>query len=91
MKFTIACPACLGPKANGTTAGTLLEVQDCNGSFNQAWMTSEQGAGTGIFAYRNAAAPGLCMDVTGVSSANGAKMEIYTCNGQSNQLLVLAQ
>jgi len=83
---------CLGPNANGTTAGTQIVVQDCNGSFNQAWMSSEQGAGTAVFAYRNAAAPTLCLDVTGASTANGARMELYNCNGGTNQQFkVLAQ
>jgi hypothetical protein len=94
VKFTMKLNTnkCIGPNANGTTSGTQLVVQDCNGSFNQAWMSSEQGAGTGVFAYRNAAAPGLCMDVTGASTANGARMELYTCNGGSHQQFkVLAQ
>jgi hypothetical protein len=90
MKLNTA--KCIGPNYNGTTAGTQLVVQDCNGSFNQAWMTSEQGAGSGIFAYRNAAAPGLCMDVAGASSANGTHMQLWNCTGASNQLFkVLAQ
>jgi hypothetical protein len=83
---------CIGPRANGTTSGTVMEVQDCNNTFNQAWMSSEQGAGSGIFAYRNAAAPGLCLDVYGASTGNNAAIIMYTCNGQSNQLFkVLAQ
>jgi hypothetical protein len=83
---------CIGPRSNGTTAGTVLEVQDCNGSFNQAWMSSEQGAGSGIFAYRNAAAPGLCMDVNGANANNGAALIMYYCTGAANQLWkVLAQ
>jgi hypothetical protein len=28
---------------------------------------------------------GLCLDVTGASTANGALVELWTCNGQSNQ------
>ena len=84
---------CIGPLNNGTTAGTQMVVQDCvAGSFTQAWMTSEQGTGTGIFAYRNAAAPGMCLDVAGASSANGARMDLMPCTGASNQLFkVLAQ
>jgi hypothetical protein len=83
---------CIGPNNNGTTAGTQMVVQDCNGSFNQAWMTSEQGAGSGKFAYINAAAPGMCLDVSGNSSANGARLQLWNCNGGSNQIFqVLAQ
>jgi hypothetical protein len=28
---------------------------------------------------------GLCLDVTGASTANGAPVELWTCNGGSNQ------
>jgi hypothetical protein len=95
VKFTmkLAPNKCLGPSNNGTTAGTQIVVQDCvSGSFNQAWMSVEQGAGTAVFAYRNAAAPTLCLDVTGSSTANGARMELYTCTGGTNQQFkVLAQ
>ncbi|MBS2966867.1 RICIN domain-containing protein, partial [Actinocrinis puniceicyclus] len=28
---------------------------------------------------------GLCLDVTGASTANGALVELWTCNGGSNQ------
>ncbi|HXU06889.1 MAG TPA: RICIN domain-containing protein [Polyangia bacterium] len=83
---------CLGPRANGTTSGTVIEVQDCNGSFNQAWMSSEQGAGSAVFAYRNSAAPALCLDVLNWGTNNGAAIDMYTCNGgQNQQFKVLAQ
>jgi hypothetical protein len=28
---------------------------------------------------------GLCLDVTGASTAEGAPVELWTCNGGSNQ------
>jgi hypothetical protein len=76
---------CLGPKLNSTTSGTLLEVQDCNGSPNQTWMTGETTAGSSVFIFRNAAAPGLCLDVYGGSTADGARIDISTCTGAYNQ------
>ena len=77
---------CIGPVANGATPGTALEIQDCNGSYNQAWITGQKTDAPGVFILRNAAAPNLCMDVTGGSGSPGARMELYTCNGAINQL-----
>jgi hypothetical protein len=74
---------CIGPHGNGTTMGTMLEVQDCNGSFNQAWLTAETAAGSGILSLKNAAAPSLCMDVAGGSAATGASLVLWTCSSTS--------
>ena len=94
VKFTMKLNTnkCLGPRGNGTGPNTIIEVQDCNGSWNQAWMSSEQGAGSGIFVYRNAAAPSMCMDVANAATGNGGQMILYWCNGGLNQQYkVLAQ
>jgi hypothetical protein len=78
---------CLGPVGNSTAPGTQIEVQDCSvGSYTQAWITAETTQGSGIFAFRNAATPAVCLDVTGMSSANGARIQLLTCNGANNQL-----
>jgi hypothetical protein len=77
---------CVGPKGGATTPGTKLEVQDCNSADNQAWISGETAAGSGVFMMKNVANPAVCLDVTGGSTANGAAMEVYTCNGNNNQL-----
>jgi hypothetical protein len=77
---------CVGPKGGAPAHGVKLEVQDCNGSNAQAWITGETAAGSGVFMLKNVAAPGLCVDVTGASSANGAAMQVANCTGQGNQL-----
>jgi hypothetical protein len=95
VKFTMKLNTnkCIGPRGNGTTAQTILEVQDCGaGNWNQAWMSSEQGAGSGIFVYRNAAAPSMCMDVANAATGNGGQMICTGANGGLNQQYkVLAQ
>jgi hypothetical protein len=81
---------CIGPRANGTTLGTVLEVQDCNTTFNQAWLTSETAAGSGVFMFKNAGAPNLCLEVRNASTANGAVIDLWTCsNTASNQKFAL--
>jgi len=71
---------CIGPRNNGTTAGTLLEVQDCNGSYNQAWITAEDSSHPGTFIFRNAQASTLCLEVLGGNANNGALLDLFTCN-----------
>ena len=38
IAMNIAQNKCIGPQYNGTGNATVLEVQDCNGSNNQAWI-----------------------------------------------------
>jgi alpha-galactosidase len=77
---------CIGPVGGVVAANTLLEVQDCNGSNSQAWITGETTAGSGIFMMKNVANANLCLDVQNASSANNARMDIQTCTGNNNQL-----
>jgi hypothetical protein len=77
---------CLGPRGGATVTGTKLEVQDCNGGNAQAWISGETAQGSGIFMFKNVAAPGLCLDVTGGSSSNGTTIGLMPCSGANNQL-----
>ena len=60
-----------------------IEIQDCNGSNNQAWNITAD-ANTGAFTVKNVAA-NRCLDVSGRSYADGARMQIYDCRGNPNQ------
>ena len=53
---------CLGPVGNGTGNTTRMEIQDCNGSNDQAWNITAD-ANTGAFQLRNVAA-NRCLDVS---------------------------
>jgi hypothetical protein len=74
---------CVGPVANGTGNGTQLEVQDCNGSSNQAWSATTDGA-TSSAIFKNVAS-GRCLDVAGGITTNGTRMDLFDCNGTSSQ------
>ena len=63
---------------NQVTPGTKAEIWTCNGGASQQWQLNASGTITGVQS-------GLCLDVTGASTANGALAELWTCNGQSNQ------
>ena len=49
-----------------------------NGGANQKWAVRSNGTITGQQS-------GLCLDVTGGSTAAGTPLEIWTCNGQATQ------
>ena len=78
---------CLTDPGSSTSPGTQTQIQTCNGSSDQVWTpqagsssgggTSPTGAVTGY--------EGLCLDVNGANSANGTKVDIYTCNGTNAQ------
>jgi len=44
----------------------------------QQWNLNSNGTVTGVQS-------GLCLDVTGAATANGTKVELWTCNGGTNQ------
>jgi O-glycosyl hydrolase len=65
---------CLG--ANGTTDGTPVVITTCvSGAAGQQWTLS---GGTVLQG-------GKCLDVTGKGTADGVKVELWTCNGGTNQ------
>jgi len=45
---------------------------------NQQWRLNSDGSITGVQS-------GLCLDVAAAGTANGSKVQLWTCNGQSNQ------
>jgi hypothetical protein len=79
---------CLGPQGNGTGNTTRIEIQDCNGSPNQAWNITAD-ANTGAFQLKNVAA-NRCLDVSGASTGDGAPMQLYDCHGAANQKFKLS-
>ena len=58
---------CLDANGKGTTNGTEVIIWSCKGQSNQLWNLNGNGKGKG-----NGAQPGLCLDVTGGSIADGA-------------------
>jgi hypothetical protein len=69
---------CADAYQHGTTPGTPVTVWPCNGRANQQWLVGPDGTITGVQS-------GLCLDVTGGSTADWAQVELWTCNGQTNQ------
>jgi endo-1,4-beta-xylanase len=59
------------------TAGTRVQLYDCNGQANQSW-TYTSGKQLQVYGSR-------CLDASGGGTANGTAVIIYNCNGQANQ------
>nr|WP_246233155.1 arabinofuranosidase catalytic domain-containing protein [Nakamurella aerolata] len=69
---------CLDVAGNVTTAGTRVELYDCNGVAGQQWIPQSDGS------IKNPAS-GLCLDATDGNTANGTPLRIWTCNGAAAQ------
>jgi endo-1,4-beta-xylanase len=75
-----AAGRCLDVPNRSTTAGTQVEIWDCNGGTNQAWTRTSSNQ---LAVY--AGSSQMCLDAYGNQTAPGTKVEIWTCNGQANQ------
>ena len=55
-----------------------MQIYDCNGTAAQQWTLRTDGSvvNTGS---------GKCLDATGHATVNGTLLEIWTCNGGTNQ------
>jgi len=77
---------CLDVTGRSTANGVHIQQWTCNGGTNQEWYPKVVGtfpAGD-IYNMVNLNS-GKCLDVTGASTANGAIVEQWPCNGGTNQ------
>ncbi|WP_063775169.1 ricin-type beta-trefoil lectin domain protein [Streptacidiphilus anmyonensis] len=63
---------------SGTAPGTAVVVRACSGASSQRWVQHPDGSVTNV-------ASGLCLEVAGQSTADGAQVDEWTCNGGANQ------
>ncbi|MFI0724440.1 ricin-type beta-trefoil lectin domain protein [Streptomyces sp. NPDC021224] len=73
----VASGRCVDVPNQSQTAGTQVELWDCNGGSNQQW-TSTSSHELRVYG-------GDCLDASGAGTAPGTKVDIWTCNGGSNQ------
>lgn len=62
--------------------GTRVQQWDCSGATNQQWIA---GGTSGWVTLRNRRNQNLCLDVSGANFADGAPLQVFTCNGQWQQ------
>jgi endo-1,4-beta-xylanase len=53
-------------------------IWDCDGHSNQQWNLNANGTITGVQS-------GLCLDAVGNGTANGTRLQLYTCTTAANQ------
>ncbi|WP_329182009.1 arabinofuranosidase catalytic domain-containing protein [Streptomyces sp. NBC_01477] len=71
---------CLDVPNSSTTAGTQLQIWDCNGQANQSWTRTSSGQLT-VFSGGSQ----LCLDAYNNQTTAGTKVETWSCNGGANQ------
>jgi hypothetical protein len=77
----------LDVSAFGTSNGTKVQLWQATGANNQKWWAQNVNGGniTGPYVLNPGNATNMCLDVSGVSSANGAQVQIWQSTGGANQ------
>jgi subtilase family serine protease len=68
--------------ATGSTSGSLVNLQPCNGALSQSWNAVSAGS---EYIFHPAANTGLCLDVQDSGTTNGTLVQVYTCNQTNAQ------
>ena len=71
----------------GTTNGTIVQLWATTGASNQKWFASNTNGSSipGPYVLHPGNATSMCLDVSGVSSANGTQVQIWQATGAANQ------
>ena len=77
-------PYCM--TASGSTSGSLVQLDPCDGSPAQAWQAVPANGG---FVFHPANNTSLCLDVQRDETAAGTLVEALTCNGKNDEEWVL--
>lgn len=83
---------CMGVDGGSTASGAKLMLFACDGSRNQTWFFREAG-GDRVVTIRNGTSSdgNRCIGVDNGSTANGAQLMQFTCDGKPNQSWLLPQ
>ncbi|MFF0133509.1 arabinofuranosidase catalytic domain-containing protein [Streptomyces mirabilis] len=71
---------CLDVPNSSATAGTQLQIWDCNGAANQTWTRASSGQ---LTVYSGSGQ--MCLDAYNNQTSAGTKVETWPCNGGANQ------
>ena len=72
--------------ASGSTSGSLVQLDPCNGAPAQAWQAVPYGNAFVLHPSNN---PSLCLDVQGDGTSAGTLVQAWTCNYGNNEQWVL--
>lgn len=77
---------CVDVTGANFTPGVRVETWACNGGDNQKWSVEADTSGGPQFGtIRPLHHPELCLDATGGATGDGTVLELWDCNGQTNQ------
>jgi hypothetical protein len=78
-QLTVYGNKCLALGGDGASAGSPAVIADCTGAANQKW---ELNADLSVTSVLN---PDLCLDAAGAGTGNGTSVDVWHCNGETNQ------
>ncbi|MEQ7010183.1 ricin-type beta-trefoil lectin domain protein [Actinopolymorpha sp. B17G11] len=78
-QLTIYGSKCMTIGGDGSSAGSPVIITDCTGAPNQAWELHDDLSITSI------GYPDLCLDAAGAGTGNGTRIDVWYCNGETNQ------
>lgn len=79
---------CLEVESSGTKTGTVVQQWWCVGTQNQRWRLVMADIANELYELHPAHTPAnlnRCLDVTSASTADGAGVQLWACNGTSAQ------
>ncbi|WP_340379842.1 ricin-type beta-trefoil lectin domain protein [Streptomyces sp. SS7] len=78
-QLTVYGNKCMTLGGTGATAGDPVVIADCTGAAAQQWNVNADLTVTSV------ANPALCLDASGAGTGNGTAVDVWYCNGGSNQ------
>ncbi|KND42752.1 MULTISPECIES: ricin-type beta-trefoil lectin domain protein [Streptomyces] len=78
-QLTVYGNKCMTVGGTGATAGDPVVIADCTGAAAQQWSVNADLSVTSV------ANPALCLDAAGAGTGNGTSVDVWLCNGSSNQ------
>jgi hypothetical protein len=78
-QLTVYGNKCMTVGGTGATAGDPVVIEDCTGTAAQQWNVNADLSVTSV------ANPALCLDAAGGGTGNGTAVDVWYCNGGSNQ------
>jgi hypothetical protein len=78
-ELTVYGNKCMTIGGDGSSAGSPAIITECTGAPNQAWELNADLSITSV------GHPDLCLDAAGGGTGNGTAVDVWYCNGETNQ------
>jgi hypothetical protein len=81
---------CVGIQGGKATSHAQLEEEDCDGGENQKFTLQAIAPGSDVFYIHAVLDDTMCFDIEAFSTAEGTTVQLFTCQGQTNQQWIIA-